>query len=92
MILDELTTGLDPEGRREIWSLIEMLQQRGVTILLVSHSMDEVERLCDRVVMLDHGRVVIEGTPAELRAETGAENLDDAFLRVRELASERKAS
>src|SRR5699024_9406596 len=92
VILDELTTGLDPEGRREIWSLIEMLQQRGVTILLVSHSMDEVERLCDRVVMLDHGRVVIEGTPAELRAETGAENLDDAFLRVRELASERKAS
>ncbi len=92
VILDELTTGLDPEGRREIWSLIEKLQQRGVTILLVSHSMDEVERLCDRVVMLDHGRVVIEGTPAELRAETGAENLDDAFLRVRELASERKAS
>lgn len=92
VILDELTTGLDPEGRRDIWRLIELMHQRGVTVLLVSHSMDEVERLCDRVVMLDGGRVAIEGTPADLMTRTGSENLEDAFLRVRERTSTRRTS
>lgn len=91
VVLDELTTGLDPEGRRDIWRLIEQLQERGVTVLLVSHSMDEVERLCGRVVMLDAGRVAIEGTPADLMTRTGSENLEDAFLRVRERTSTRRA-
>lgn len=92
VVLDELTTGLDPEGRRDIWRLIEQLQERGVTVLLVSHSMDEVERLCGRVVMLDVGRVAIEGTPTALMTRTGSDNLDDAFLRVRKRSSERRAS
>jgi len=92
VILDELTTGLDPEGRRDIWRLIEQMQERGATVLLVSHSMDEVERLCDRIVMLDEGRVAIEGTPAEIVNGTGADDLEDAFLRVRERASARRAS
>lgn len=87
VILDELTTGLDPEGRRDIWELVERLRRRGVTILLVSHSMDEVERLCDRLVMLDHGRVVAAGTADDLRARTGAERLEDAFLRLRRSAT-----
>ncbi|HLS45477.1 MAG TPA: ABC transporter ATP-binding protein [Ornithinicoccus sp.] len=65
-ILDELTTGLDPQARRETWDLIEAVRDSGVTILLVTHFMDEAARLCDRVLVIDQGRVVAEGTPAEL--------------------------
>ncbi|MGZ8177772.1 ABC transporter ATP-binding protein [Williamsia sp. SKLECPSW1] len=65
-ILDELTTGLDPQARREVWSLLEDLRADGVTLLLVSHFMEEAQRLCDRVVLIDHGRVVAQGTPADL--------------------------
>ncbi|MBP2435807.1 ABC transporter ATP-binding protein [Microbacterium amylolyticum] len=84
LILDELTTGLDPEGRRGIWRLIEQLQADGVTILLVSHSMDEVARLCRRVIMLDAGRILTEGSPEALREQTGAEDLEEAFLALRQ--------
>lgn len=70
-ILDELTTGLDPLMRREIWDLVEGIRADGVTVVLVSHSMDEVERLCDRVAVLDHGRVLAQDTPAGLVAEAG---------------------
>ena len=65
-ILDELTTGLDPQARRETWDLIEAVRDSGVTILLVTHFMDEAERLCDRVIVIDDGRVLAQGTPAEL--------------------------
>ncbi|GAA1859153.1 ABC transporter ATP-binding protein [Myceligenerans crystallogenes] len=65
-ILDELTTGLDPSARRATWDLIERVRASGVTILLVTHFMDEAERLCDRLVVIDGGIVVAEGTPAEL--------------------------
>lgn len=65
-ILDELTTGLDPQARRETWDLIEAVRASGVTILLVTHFMDEAERLCDRVIIIDDGRVIARGTPAEL--------------------------
>jgi len=64
LILDELTTGLDPQARRSIWQLIEDVRARGVTILLVTHFMEEVERLCDRIAMLDGGRMVALDTPA----------------------------
>src|SRR5690606_31354745 len=57
VILDELTTGLDPEARRHMWATVEGLRDSGVTILLVSHAMEEVERLCDRVALLDAGRI-----------------------------------
>ncbi len=70
-VLDELTTGLDPQARRETWRLIERVRDRGVTILLVTHFMDEAERLCDRIVLIDAGRVVATGAPAELAARTG---------------------
>jgi len=83
VILDELTTGLDPEGRRSIWELIENIQANGATILLVSHSMDEVERLCDRVIVLDKGRILGAGTTRELRDQTGTAHLEDAFLKLR---------
>ncbi|RSM34756.1 ABC transporter ATP-binding protein [Amycolatopsis balhimycina DSM 5908] len=79
-ILDELTTGLDPHARRETWRLVEGVRATGVTVLLVTHFMDEAERLCDRVAIFDAGRVAATGTPAELRATAGASTLDDAFV------------
>ncbi|MEG3614677.1 ABC transporter ATP-binding protein [Isoptericola haloaureus] len=65
-ILDELTTGLDPQARRNTWDLIDRVRDTGVTILLVTHFMDEAERLCDRLVVIDGGRIVAEGTPRGL--------------------------
>lgn len=65
-ILDELTTGLDPQARRAVWEVVERVRDSGVTIILVTHFMDEAERLCDRLVIIDRGRVVAAGTPTEL--------------------------
>jgi ABC-2 type transport system ATP-binding protein len=72
-VLDELTTGLDPQARRDTWELIENVRDRGVTIVLVTHFMAEAERLCDRVAMIDAGRVVALDAPGALaeRAEIG---------------------
>src|SRR6516225_9370210 len=67
-VLDELTAGLDPAARRDTWELIEGARDRGVTIVLVTHFMEEAERLCDRVALIDSGRVVALGTPAGLAA------------------------
>lgn len=74
-ILDELTTGLDPLARRETWGVVEAVRQRGVTIVLVTHLMEEAERLCDRIALIDAGRVVATGTPAELAARATAEQV-----------------
>ncbi|ATY15791.1 ABC transporter ATP-binding protein [Amycolatopsis sp. AA4] len=79
-ILDELTTGLDPHARQETWRLVENVRASGVTVVLVTHFMDEAQRLCDRLVLLDHGRVVATGTPAELLADSGQPTLQDAFV------------
>ncbi|HEY2058686.1 ABC transporter ATP-binding protein [Amycolatopsis sp. NBC_01480] len=79
-ILDELTTGLDPHARRDTWKLVEGVRESGVTVLLVTHFMDEAERLCDRVAVFDAGRVVATGAPAELLGTTGKSTLDDAFV------------
>jgi ABC-2 type transport system ATP-binding protein len=65
-VLDELTTGLDPEARRDTWRLIEGVRARGVTIVLVTHFMEEAERLCDRVALIDHGRVAALDRPSAL--------------------------
>ena len=70
-ILDELTTGLDPQARRDTWALIERIRDRGVTVLLVTHFMDEAERLADRVALIDGGRLVALDTPAALAARAG---------------------
>ncbi|HEY2259163.1 MAG TPA: ABC transporter ATP-binding protein [Solirubrobacteraceae bacterium] len=72
-ILDELTTGLDPAARRETWNLIESIRDQGVTVLLVTHFMDEAERLCDRIAVLDHGRLVALDTPAALATGAGGD-------------------
>src|SRR6516164_4548481 len=68
-VLDEMTTGLDPRARRDTWELIEGVRDRGVTIVLVTHFMEEAERLCDRVALIDNGRVIALGTPASLAAQ-----------------------
>jgi len=68
-VLDEMTTGLDPRARRDAWDLIEKVRDRGVTILLVTHFMDEAERLCDRVALIDNGHVVALDSPASLAAQ-----------------------
>jgi ABC-2 type transport system ATP-binding protein len=70
-ILDELTTGLDPEARRETWALIERIRQRGVTVILVTHFMDEAETLCDRLALINHGRLIVLDTPEAIAAHAG---------------------
>ena len=66
VFLDELTTGLDPQARRAIWGLITAIRDRGTTVFLTTHLMEEAERLCDRVAIIEHGRIIEVGTPAEL--------------------------
>jgi ABC-2 type transport system ATP-binding protein len=75
LFLDEPTTGLDPQSRRQIWNLIRELRSKGRTILLTTHYMDEAERLCDRVAVVDHGKVIALGSPAELIASLGGEHV-----------------
>jgi ABC-2 type transport system ATP-binding protein len=74
-ILDELTTGLDPEARRATWALIEHLRDRGVTVILVTHFMDEAEELCDRLALISNGRLRALGTPQAIAAEAGTNQL-----------------
>ncbi|SMD24366.1 ABC transporter ATP-binding protein [Kibdelosporangium aridum] len=75
--LDELTTGLDPQARRDTWQLVEQIRDRGVTVVLVTHFMEEAERLCDRLALVDAGRVVALDTPAGLvsRVDGGGQRL-----------------
>ncbi|MEO7457152.1 MAG: ABC transporter ATP-binding protein [Gemmatimonadaceae bacterium] len=75
LFLDEPTTGLDPQSRRQIWDLIIELRASGRSIVLTTHYMDEAERLCDRVAIVDHGKVIALGSPRELIASLGAEHV-----------------
>ena len=68
MFLDELTTGLDPQSRRAIWDLVRGIRDRGKTVFLTTHLMEEAERLCDRVAIIEHGRIIDVDTPAGLIA------------------------
>jgi ABC-2 type transport system ATP-binding protein len=72
-VLDELTTGLDPGARREVWGLISDIRDRGVTVLLVTHFMEEAEKLCDRLAVIDNGRVIATDTPSGLAGRAGGE-------------------
>ncbi len=74
LFLDEPTTGLDPQSRRSLWDIMRGLRAQGRTILLTTHYMDEAEKLCDRVAVVDHGKVIALGTPAELIARLGGEH------------------
>jgi ABC-2 type transport system ATP-binding protein len=75
LFLDEPTTGLDPQSRRQLWDIIRQFQRRGGTILLTTHYMDEAERLCDRIAIIDYGRAIAFGTPAELIEELGGQQM-----------------
>jgi len=75
LFLDEPTTGLDPQSRHQTWEIIEGLKARGRTVLLTTHYMEEAARLCDRVAVVDHGKVIALGTPRELIASLGAEHV-----------------
>jgi ABC-2 type transport system ATP-binding protein len=75
LFLDEPTTGLDPQARRQLWSLLEQFRQQGGTIVLTTHYMDEAETLCDRVGIVDRGRLIALGTPRDLIATLGAEHV-----------------
>ena len=75
LFLDEPTTGLDPQSRRQLWDVIRDFRSRGRTILMTTHYMDEAERLCDRVAVVDRGRVIALGSPAELIARLGGDHI-----------------
>ena len=80
LFLDELTTGLDPKARREIWKYLEQQKEKGKSILLTSHYMDEVEYLCDRICILKNGSPQIFGTPQEVIQKSGTQTLEEAYL------------
>ena len=80
LFLDEPTTGLDPQSRRQLWDIIRKLGEEGRTILITTHYMDEAERLCDRVAIMDHGRVIALGSPRELIASIGVEHMVEFVL------------
>ncbi len=80
LFLDEPTTGLDPQSRRQLWDLITEFKSLGRTIVLTTHYMDEAEILCDRVAIVDHGKVIALGTPAELIGALGAEHVVEFAL------------
>ncbi|HEY4840551.1 MAG TPA: ABC transporter ATP-binding protein [Terriglobales bacterium] len=75
LFLDEPTTGLDPQSRRQLWEIIRAFQNKGGTVLLTTHYMDEAERLCDRLSIVDHGQIIAEGTPADLIDRLGGQHV-----------------
>ena len=79
---DELTTGLDPLARHEVWDMIREYKKDGLTILLVTHFMDEIESLCDRVALMKAGKMIYIGTPKEVIENFQAKNLDEVFLKI----------
>jgi len=82
LFLDEPTTGLDPQARLKLWAVIEEFRRGGGTIILTTHYMEEAARLCERVAIMDHGRVIALGTPAELIAELGADQIVEFSVAV----------
>lgn len=80
VFLDELTTGLDTKARREVWKILLKLKEKGLTIFLTSHFMDEVEVLCDRIAILKKGKFVFEGTVEEAIKQSPHDNLEDTYL------------
>ncbi len=78
--LDEPTVGMDPQSRRAVWDFIRGLKEAGKTVILTTHYMEEAEELCDRVGIIDHGRLIALGPPGELKEEHGAEDLEEVFI------------
>jgi ABC-2 type transport system ATP-binding protein len=80
--LDEPTVGMDPQSRRATWDLIRGLKERGHTVILTTHYIEEAEALADRVGIIDHGRLIALDTPGNLMREHGAVNLEDVFIEL----------
>ena len=80
LFLDEPTTGLDPRSRNELWDIVRELVAEGVTVLLTTQYLEEADQLADQIAVIDHGRVIAQGTSAELKELTGADTLDEVFL------------
>ena len=92
LFLDEPTTGLDPQARRHLWDLVDDLKRAGRTIILTTHYMDEAERLCDRVAIMDHGRIIALGTPAQLIASVGGDHIVEFAVTHNEVRRELDAA
>jgi ABC-2 type transport system ATP-binding protein len=75
LFLDEPTTGLDPQSRRQLWDIVREFQRAGGTVLLTTHYMDEAERLCDRLAIVDHGQIIAEGSPVDLIERLGGHHV-----------------
>ena len=97
LILDEPTTGLDPQSSHQVWERLEMLRAQGLSILLTTHYMDEASRLCDRLIIMDHGRILVLGEPVELIKKYVGQNVTEvanpgkelqSYLKSRQLAYE----
>ena len=83
LFLDEPTLGLDPQTRNQLWTQVKALnEQEGVTVFLTTHYMEEAERVAQRIGIIDHGRIVAQGTAAELKQHTGTDSLEQAFLKL----------
>ncbi|HEY1597111.1 MAG TPA: ABC transporter ATP-binding protein [Thermoleophilaceae bacterium] len=82
MVLDEPTTGLDPQARLAVWDLLDGLKSEGVTLILTTHYMEEAERICDRLAIMDHGKIVASGTPAELLERHEQPTLEGVFIEI----------
>jgi ABC-2 type transport system ATP-binding protein len=81
LFLDEPTLGLDPQTRNQMWTQVKNLNQaEQVTVFLTTHYMDEADRMAQRMAIIDHGKIVAQGTPQELKQQTGTGSLEDAFL------------
>jgi ABC-2 type transport system ATP-binding protein len=81
LFLDEPTLGLDPQTRNQLWTHVKQLNQtEGVTVFLTTHYMDEADRVAQRIAIIDHGKIVAQGTPQELKQQTGKDSLEEAFL------------
>ncbi len=83
VFLDEPTTGLDPQSRRQLWEIVRELRARGRTIVLTTHYMDEAEKLCDRVAIVDQGQIIAQGSPAELIRSLGGDHVVEFAARGR---------
>jgi lipooligosaccharide transport system ATP-binding protein len=82
VVLDEPTTGLDPQARLAVWGLLDRLKNEGVTLVVTTHYMEEADRICDRLVIMDEGRIVAAGSPAELRERYREPTLEGVFLQI----------